>query len=82
LVELGRTRVFAEAYKWVRRKRKRAENDAQRKKSHFWVETNWAGPIGPAWFSGVNRSGNVPQILTYDSEMAPGKSFPKAQYSP
>jgi len=43
-VELGRTRVFAEAYKWVRRKRKPRENDAQRKKSHFWMETSEALP--------------------------------------
>jgi hypothetical protein len=38
-VELGHTRVFAEAYTEVRRKRKPAENDAQRKKSPFWMET-------------------------------------------
>ena len=38
--ELGRTKVFAEAYNWVRRRREPAENDAQWKKSHFWMETN------------------------------------------
>jgi hypothetical protein len=37
--ELGRTRVFAESYTEVRRRRKPAENDAQRKKDHFWIET-------------------------------------------
>jgi hypothetical protein len=37
-VELGRTRVFAEAYREVRRRWRPAENDAQRKKSHFWME--------------------------------------------
>jgi hypothetical protein len=37
--ELGRTRVFAEAYRLVRRRQKPTENDAQRKKSHFWMET-------------------------------------------
>jgi hypothetical protein len=39
LAELGRTRVFAEAYTEVRRRRKPAENDAQWKKGHFWMET-------------------------------------------
>ena len=39
-VELGRTRVFAEAYREVRRRRKPAENDAQRKKGLFWMETS------------------------------------------
>jgi hypothetical protein len=39
--ELGRTRIFAEAYTEVRRRRKTAENDAQRKKDHFWMETNY-----------------------------------------
>jgi hypothetical protein len=37
--ELGRTRVFTEAYNWVRRRWEPAENDAQWKKSHFWMET-------------------------------------------
>jgi len=37
--ELGRTRVFAEAYRYVRRRQKPAENDAQRKKNHFRMET-------------------------------------------
>jgi hypothetical protein len=44
-VELGRTKVFAEAYTNVRRKRKPAENDAQRKKSHFWMETRLVPPL-------------------------------------
>jgi len=43
--EQGRTRVFAEAYKTVRRRRKPAENDAQRKNSHFWMKwlADWSG---------------------------------------
>jgi hypothetical protein len=58
-VELGRTRVFAEAYIQVRRKRKPAENDAQRKKSHFWMETRLSAPFdkGPIDYAQGLRQG-------------------------